>query len=86
MSEGSIAGQDFQPRMRTTVNKSDRTTGKKAKKVARKSEVNQVPAKVEKKVVEARAAQSTGHRVPDCPRRMVFNGDQITTYRSDPVA
>jgi hypothetical protein len=49
MSEGSIAGQDFQPRMRATVNKSDRTTGKKTKKVARKGEVNQVLAKVEKR-------------------------------------
>jgi hypothetical protein len=33
--------------------------GKKAEEVAGKSEVNQVPAKVEEKLVEGRAAQST---------------------------
>ena len=49
--------------------------GKKAEEVAGKSEVNQVPAKVEEKVVEGRAAQSTGDRVRD---NASTDGDQMT--------
>jgi hypothetical protein len=38
--------------------------GKKVEEVAGKSEVNQVPAKVEEKVVEGRAAQT--HQAIEC--------------------
>ena len=53
--------------------------GKKAEEVAGKSEVNQVPAKVEEKVVEGRAAQSTGDRVRDDAST---DRDHITRKRS----
>jgi hypothetical protein len=49
--------------------------GKKAEEVAGKSEVNQVPAKVEEKVDEGRAAESTGDRVRDDAST---EGDQMT--------
>jgi hypothetical protein len=49
--------------------------GRKAEEVEEKSGANQVPAKVEEKVVEGRAAESTGDRVRDDAST---EGDQMT--------
>ena len=54
-----VSRKEAERRAWATVNKSDRGGRKKEKEVAGKSEVNQVPAKMEEKVVEGRAAQST---------------------------
>src|SRR6476659_6375401 len=77
-----LSTKEAERRAWATVNKPDKGGRKKGGGGRGKSEVNQVPAKVEEKVVEARAAQSTGNRVPDCPRRIVFNGDHDVRLQS----